>query len=45
MSDDELDYHKLRRRPGFLIRRHQVHSVLLAEQGRAFGATPVVVLP
>jgi hypothetical protein len=42
MSDDKLDYQKLRRRPGFLIRRRQqVHLALFVEQGGAFRVTPV----
>jgi MarR family transcriptional regulator, lower aerobic nicotinate degradation pathway regulator len=42
MSDDELDYNDLRRRPGFLIRRlHQIHLALFAEECGAFGVTPV----
>jgi DNA-binding MarR family transcriptional regulator len=42
MSEDDVEYSILRRRPGFLIRRlHQIHLALFAEECGAFGVTPV----
>lgn len=42
MSDEELAYNNLRRRPGFLIRRlHQIHLALFAEECGTFGVTPL----
>lgn len=42
MSENDVEYSILRRRPGFLIRRlHQIHLALFAEECGAFGVTPV----